>query len=452
MLSQVLSGQDVKISGSGKGYAGTEMRILTLTDPVTKSLRPFSRITCDKTGSFSVDIPVKGTGTVFIRTGVFNYHLFVTEGREYRIKMSDYIPKPREEEQNPFFEEVRMIPEIINDSLDFNNLVRKFDAEYNQAYNRIADRVAYNIDRGGIPGIIEKLNSLSNPGMPDLFTDFVKFRMIMINMVGSGEYSGRIEDSVMINREFVPGNPAYTDLIEQRFSRYFSSVLNGSLKNEFINAIASSSLSGLREIIYNDGKVSNTELGDYIILLNLFPAWYDGTIPPDIIMKLITSIRDEGNSGYIRDLAGMISERFLTNHSGLPAPGFNLKDESGNERSIASFRGKYILLSFARSDNAAALAEYGILNSWYKKYSVNLQVITILTDSSFTPACTRMKSAGFGWTMLDGSKQDMLEYSYNIKMYPAFILIGPDGKTVTESCSFPSENLEKILSAKITPR
>jgi len=451
VVCPVLSGQNIKISGSGRGYAGAEMRIFTLTDPITRSQKPYRRITCDNSGSFTVSVPVKGSGTIIIRAGVFTWYLYVTEGKEYTVRMADYIPMPAEEEQNPFFEEVKMIPEVVNDTADINNLIRKFDSEYDPAFNRIAGRVAFNVKRDDIPSIIEKLNSLSSSGMPVFYNDFVKFRMIMINMVGSGEYSGRIEDSVIINREFVPENPAYSDLIQQGFSGYFSSVLNGPYKNDFINAVATSSIGDLRNVILHNGKVSNRELAEYIIMLNLYPAWYDGSIPSENISNLVSSLRVEGSSEYIRELAGVVTERLVTMSPGYPAPEFALKDEAGKEQMLTGFRGKYLLLSFTRSDNYAVMAEYGILNTWYKKYSANLQVVTVLTDRYFSTACKRMRSAGFGWTMLDGSLQDMAEYLYNVKMYPSFILIGPDGKTITGSCPYPSENLERTLAVKFIP-
>jgi hypothetical protein len=452
LACQILPGQDVKISGSGKGYAGAEIGIFSLTDPITKSQIPFKRITCDEKGSFSVSVPQKGTGTIFIRAGVYMFYLYATEGKEYQIGMADFIPKLPGEEQNPFFEEVKIIPEVVNDTNDINNLIRKFDGEYDPAFNRIADRVAYNIKRSDIPAIVGKLNALSSPGMPGFYIDFVKYRMIMINMVGSGEYSGRIEDSVMINREFVPENPAYTDLIEQRFSGYFTSVLNGPYKNDFIKAVASSSTVDLKKVILLDGKVSNEELVEYIILLNLYPTWYDGSIPSENILKLISSLRSEGSSSYIKELAGIISERITALLQGSKAPGFALRDSAGSEKTIAGFGGKYLLLSFTRSDNAASMAEYSILNSWYKKYAANLQVVTILTDRIFESGAERMKTSGFGWTMLDGSMQDLLEYHYNVQMYPAFTLVGRDGKIVIGSCPYPSENLERILAVKINTK
>lgn len=442
----VLTGQVVKISGSGTGYAGTEMRILTLTDPITKSRQPVTRIICDDKGSFSFSVPVKGTATIFIRAGIYTWYFYAAEGKEYQLKLAEYIPKPPEEEQNPFFEEVRRMPEVVNDTSDINNLIRKFDAEYDPAFNRIADRVAYNIKRSDIPLIIGKLNALSFPGMSRIFSDFIKFRMIMINMVGSGEYSGRMEDSVMINREFVPDNPAYLDLLEQRFSGYFTSVLNGPGKNDFIKAIANSSLDDLKQVISKDGKVSDEQLGEYIIMLNLYPSWYDGSIPSGNILSLISNLKSQGASKYIRDLAGVITGRLLALSPGSQAPGFILKDANGNQNSVTGFGGKYLLLSFMRSDNSSAMSEYSILNSWINKYSANIRVVTILTDKDFASASARMKSAGFSWTMLDGSSQDIIEYLYNVKMYPTFTLIGPDGKIVNGVCPLPSENLERTLA------
>jgi hypothetical protein len=98
------------------------------------------------------------------------------------------------------------------------------------------------------------------------------------------------------------------------------------------------------------------------------------------------------------------------------------------------------------------MAEYSILKSWYKKYSANLQVVTVLTDKDFVSASARMKSAGFSWILLDGSSQDMTEYLYNVKMYPTFTLVGPDGKIIISSCPYPSENLERTIVVKTVPR
>jgi len=239
--------------------------------------------------------------------------------------------------------------------------------------------------------------------------------------------------------------------LEQRFSGYFSSVRNGPAGKDFINAIYSSSLTDLEKSIMNDGMVTNMELAQYIILLNLFPAWYDGSIPKENISNLISSMKADGSTEYIKDLAAIISERIFTLCQGYPAPEFKLMDSEGNDRTLAGFGGKYLLLSFARSDNASVMAEFGILNTWYKKYSSNLQVITILTDSDFAKGVARMKNAGFEWMLLNGYMQDLVEYNYNVRMYPAFIIIDPEGKTVSPGAPFPSENLERSLAVKFAP-
>jgi hypothetical protein len=448
-FGQMVNSQDVKMSGSGNGFSGAEIRIFSLTDPVTRSLKPIKRVTCDDKGNFSFTVPVNKNATIYLKAGVFTWYIYAKAGKEYRLKLGEFIAKPASEEQNPFFEEVRMIPEVVNDTSDINNLIRKFDAEYDKAFNMVTDRVVYNIKRSDIPSIVEKLNALSKPGMPSFFSEFVRFRMIMINMVGSGEYAGRVEDSVMINREFVPDNQAYIDLIEQRFSGYFASVLNGPHKDNFVRAIGNSSLDEVRKVIEADGKVTNRELIEYILLLNLYPSWYERSIPPDNIMLIISSLAKDGSSEYIRELAVTVSERILSLSAGSAAPVLTLKDADGNEITVPGNGGRFILLSFTRSDNAQTMAEYSILNTWYRKYSSDLQVITILTDRDYRTAAARLKSAGFGWTMLNGSMQDMAEYLYNVRVYPTFTLIGADGKIISQSCTFPSENLERTVALKV---
>jgi hypothetical protein len=99
---------------------------------------------CDKQGSFTCEIPCNRSEIIYIKTGVYNLHLYVTEGSKYELILPDYIAKPRGEEQNPFFIETELIPEVINNQHDVNNIIRAFDSEYNPVFNFVAERVFTN--------------------------------------------------------------------------------------------------------------------------------------------------------------------------------------------------------------------------------------------------------------------------------------------------------------------
>lgn len=440
--------QTVKLSGSGKGYANAELRFFLQTDPISKNLKPLFRINCDEKGFFSCQIPYKGIGIISIKTGLFCLNIHVSGGADYILRMPDFVPKPEGEEHNPFFAETRLIPEIANDSNNINNLIRIFDTEYNPVFNQVAERVSKNYGKDEIQSLIEKLNKISRSMSPAFNSGFIKYRLIMLNMMAYGIYPGRREDSIMINQVFMPDNQAYADLTEQLFTGYFKRILTGPMKDSYIRAISSSSLPELRSVINSDGKAVNSQLQDYVILMNLFNEYWGGSIPLENTISIMEALKEEGSSAYIRELSALMIEQITEILPGRIPPDFSLISSDGKRLSLKDFMGKFLVLNFAQTDIPASIAEFSILKMWCDKYSEEVSVVTILTDRDFNSALGKMKKYGFNWVFLDGSDSDILEYRYNIKMYPSFILIDTEGKIAANPAPYPSENLERIIARK----
>jgi hypothetical protein len=293
------------------------------------------------------------------------------------------------------------------------------------------------------------VNKASVQGNSDYFNEFVRYRLVMLNQVANGEYQGRMEDSVLVNAKFSPGNQAYIDLVEQMFMKYFRYISEGKLKVPFNQAIASSSVEELRRVMIQGGKTTNEELAEYVIIMNLYNEYYDSVIPRGKILQLLNELTSSGSSPYIRDLAKMISGSLTSLNPGTVPPELKLMNELGKLISPADFKGKYVLLSFACSDNAFAVAEYGILKTWISKYRDNLIVVTVLRDRDFASGVKRLRNLGFNWIFLNGYDSDITEYQYGVTMYPSFTLLGRDGKILLEPTPFPSENLDGVISKKL---
>jgi hypothetical protein len=148
----------------------------------------------------------------------------------------------------------------------------------------------------------------------------------------------------------------------------------------------------------------------------------------------------------MKELATIVLTGMLSSLPGNTPPEFSLSDSDGKMITLKDFRGSYVILYFAKSDDRSSLMESGVLNMWQKKYINDLQVITVLTDKDFKAAITKMKNSGFNWVFLDGSQADSLEYLYDIKMYPVFIFLDREGKIIASPAPFPSENLELMVS------
>jgi len=446
---QPLSGQTIRLSGSGKGYSGVELRVLFQADPVSKSLVPILRTVCDSAGHFSCDLNVKPPRIIIIKTGIFSLSLYLDSLENIEIRLPDFEDKNTEDVQNAFFTETKAIPLVLHNPGNLNNLIRTFDSVYNPVFNNVANRVMYNIGRKDIPKIIDNVNRVSLPGKSEYFNEFIRFRLVMLNQVANGEYLGRMEDSVLVNEKFSPGNQAYIDLIEQMFTKYFRYLSDGKLKAPFNNAISSSSVGELKKVVMLGRKSSNEQLAEYVIIMNLFGEYYDSAIPREKIVLFLKQLSDSGSSAYIRELATLISGSLTALNAGNRPPEFSMKDYSGKYFSISDLKGKYILLSFAMSDNAFTVSEYGIMKTWISKYKDNLIVVTVLRDRDFNVAVNRMNSFGFNWILLNGSDADTIEYQYQVTMYPSFMLIGRDSKILMDPSPFPSENLDAVIARKI---
>jgi hypothetical protein len=264
----------------------------------------------------------------------------------------------------------------------------------------------------------------------------------MLNLVSSSANQYQINATEFINSSFDPGNQAFQDLAEQMFSGYFNKISSGPLKDSFNRAVATASYTELRSAILKDGKITNKELADFVILLNLNIDYYEANLPGENVRKIISLMKSEGETIYIKNIASMVLSKINSTLPGNFPPDFELLNIDGKLMSQKDFRGKYLLIGFARSDNPTSLMELGIINMWQKNYMNNVQIVIILTDKDFKSASRILMNRGFNMVILDGSERENLEFNYDLKMYPSFLLLDRGGKIIANPCTLPSENLE----------
>jgi hypothetical protein len=438
-------GQEINVSGSGSGYKGVELRIFSLSDPVTKRLKPLLRINADEKSSFSFRIISLKMETIFIKTGMYNFYLYVEPGKKYEVSLLPFIKNPDTKQENPFYEETRIIPDVINEHQDVNNLIRIFDSDFNPVFNEVANRIFLNFKREEIPGLTDRLRKYIVTDSVPFYTDYVRYRISMLNQITLNSDNERLKTTSFVNDSFKPENPAYIDLVDQLFAGYITGLRRGPGKNGFNRALAESSFKMLREVVKKDNKIFNDQLIDYVILSNLHNMYYSGELPSESTRMIISEMEKDASSSYLKDLASIVISRMEAFLPGNFPPDFLLRNSEGKQVSIKDFRGKYIIMNFARSDNYSSVTEFGIINRWQKKYGKYLQLVTILSDPDFKSGIEKMNAHGFSWIFLDGSSDDFLEYQYEVKVYPSFLLLDREGKIIADPCPYPSEDLESTI-------
>lgn len=115
---------------------------------------------------------------------------------------------------------------------------------------------------------------------------------------------------------------------------------------------------------------------------------------------------------------------------GKPAPDFRLKDINGEEKTLASFRGKYVLLDFWGKWCYWCMKGMPDMKKYYAKYSSRIEFVGINCRDSEDTWKETVKSEGLNWTNLFNGRNDEILKAYAVEGFPTKVLIDPEGNIV----------------------
>lgn len=115
---------------------------------------------------------------------------------------------------------------------------------------------------------------------------------------------------------------------------------------------------------------------------------------------------------------------------GMPAIDFTQNDPDGNPISLASFKGKYVLIDFWASWCVWCRIEYPYLKKAYSQFKdKNFEIISVSLDDKKSNWVKAIKDNEFTWPQvcdLKGRKNEVV-WAYGIKGIPQCFLIDPKG-------------------------
>ena len=88
---------------------------------------------------------------------------------------------------------------------------------------------------------------------------------------------------------------------------------------------------------------------------------------------------------------------------------------------------------------------FDLLKNLNNKYKDRFLIVTIATDENREQMSNFITKSEYNWLFLHyGNQPDILK-QYDIRAYPTYFLIGPDGKLIYSPAASPGENFELYL-------
>jgi peroxiredoxin len=446
---------DVIVRGNNPDYAGLTLVFNRFENQVSNKEQTLCATKVQPNGDFELRFNTEQTEYIFCHAGVFLFYLYVEPGKAYTIKLPQRIDKQPEDILNPFFEELKLHLVLLSYSdigqtecgevtNELNFFIRTFDDYYDPFFNKYAATVLTTNKPADMDTFLRKVEStfasVSNP----YFRDYYNYRMGLLKFASWRFKSRNISDNYFLNKPVLYNNPAYMELFNRVYDKYFvyfGRTQDGKAIYEDINKFKS--LARLKSILAQDKVLTNDTLKEFVILKGIHDGCYEMEFSRQALLQILDSLSTTTKIELHHKIASDIKEKVTKLMTGFAPPMFKLLDKDSVLVSLDDFKGKYVYLVFCTTQNYACIRDFEMLKKLQDKHADILKIVAISVDETLNNIRDfTAKYKQFNWTFLHYGNQPDVIKDYDIRAFPTYFLIDRDGKLVMSPAPGPAENFE----------
>ncbi|MCK4747837.1 MAG: TlpA family protein disulfide reductase, partial [Bacteroidales bacterium] len=275
---------------------------------------------------------------------------------------------------------------------------------------------------------------------------YIDYRMGLLQHYGSQISNKKIIQDYFLGKSVLHQNPAYMELFNQVFKDYFiafSEEHPGLKLPVIINR--DKDYTQVNKILTREASFGSDSLRELVLLKGLYDGYYDGKNIPSSMIQLLDSVKHQSFIEIHKQAVNDIMLEITKLLPGYQPPDFALYNSDSTLVRLSDFRGAYVYLNFCNSFGYYCVREFEYLRILRARLKEQISILTILVDDSFESMEELVKSNNYPWTYLHFSNQpDVLE-GYDIRAYPSYFLIGPEGKIILSPAPSPAENFESTF-------
>jgi peroxiredoxin len=448
-------GAIVTITGKSIDYAGDSLVFFSYSNMITFSEKEIASCLVGDSGVFKCNLTLEEPRLIFSHLGVYNCFMYAEPGMVYEIRLPQKRQKSMADEANQFFEEtsVHLSLKVTGTTDDFsvpgkdeelNFLIHAFNDYfypyyYKFAVNAYTDRINQKELKDAVENLLTPFQDIRSP----FFVTYMDYRIGLLNHYGNQISSQRIIEDFFLDRPVRYQNPAYMELFNEIFNDYFD-LFNQKYPKRNLPQILNrdKDYSRLNEILIRDASLKNDSLRELILLREFYNGFFDQKNIRSSMLQLLDSLQVNTSieiySNMVRDIMLEIT-RLLP---GYAPPDFSLYDHDSTLVHLSDFHGEYVYMNFCNSFSYYCIKEYEYLKILQQRLQGQVKILTILVDDSFQSMQDLMKNNSYPWTFLHFSNQPEVIDDYDIRTYPSYFLINPEGKLILSPAPSPAENFE----------
>ncbi len=434
--------QEVTVKGTVAGGAGHLVRLIKYADQFSHVETTAAKTIVDPNGNFELKTSLKETSYLFFALDFKKSELYLKPGGKYELKIIyDSVPKNGsvyDRTEQPLPVEIT----AATDSLNF----------FISLFNRMYDNFVYNNfnliykrrDKKPLTEFSEVVQKRLPLSQYPYLKKYTRYMLASLEWVSHRLSDTKLLQQYFINKPVEYKNIAYTDLFHEWMKGYFKTALHPDTEYvKIINLLIEHSDYRLFDNLIQKDTLLKKDLRfrELVEMELLDQAWHEEGMIQSHIEDMYAYLAGHSKFPEHRSIAVNYLKKLHKLAYGTPAPGFTLPDVLGNERSLDEFRGKFVLLTFMNDHCNVCRKQLEQVNKIYRRESPKLQVITILKGNKYDETLSLFGQNNYEWPLLLLGNRILLLEDYDIRTFPSYILINPDGTIALAPAPMPEENL-----------
>lgn len=448
LIPFVALSQKTIISGIAHGAKGKTIRVVKYADQITYIDSCVASTPVDSSGKFKLILDLDTTIFTYLKIDFFRAPLYVEPEKMYDLRIDSVDYDAPDNKVNPYLLPSELKYKIVNaDSMELNNVVSKFNYEYDTFLAKYFGYLAKTRDRKKIDAfrleIENKYKNVSN----EYFRNIVRYRFASLELSAKLSATSKLITKYILNNPVLYENTAYMEFFNQLFAGY----INGTSKyitfhdlDVTVNSLVK--CSALMDTLGKDTLLRNEVIREMVMLKGLGDLYQDKLFSKRAILYILTEFSKQTKFIEHRTIA-LDYLRFYTRLSKeAVAPAFTLKNFNNETFTLSEFKGRYVYLVFWTTWCIPCISEMDFLTKMKQKYGSKVEFVSIACDKQYLTAYYYMQQKKPEIISLYWGNQYSLLEDYDIRAYPTYVLIGPDGKIVSYPAISPGVNLDYYLS------
>lgn len=435
------------IKGIAPTYAGREIVFYRTSDWITGTEAIAAQCRVSDSGEFETEVDLKEVTQLFSYLGIYKGYFFAEPGKTYDLVLPEFRDKSPEDLLNPYYEHVEIHLGLTNFSEnDLNMLIVMFEDAYIPYYDKHVNSIYTRPDFQKIDQDIQQIEEPFRSYTNRYFRDYRLYRYGMLKMLANRQRVKSLSDEYFDNKPVLYTNIAYADLFNQVFHKYFSFFgRTDSGRKIFKDINESGSFRELSRTLASTGNFHNDTLAELVVLKQAHDEFYGSEFSRNGLIRILdTIIFSTGIEEHAR-IGSNIKQKITKLQPGYEPPQFELEDTNGKVIKLSDLKGKYVYLNFCTCQSYACLNEFNLLSALNQRHKERLTIVTIATDPKEEVLRQFLSKSNYDWTFLYYDNQPGILKEYDVRAFPTYFLIGPDGKLVSSPAASPSENFEQRL-------